>query len=47
METYMSLLLTRRQIRVDKILVHEDFTNSTNDIALLRLGKKIFLVIHF
>ena len=31
---------TRRQIRVNKVLVHENFTESVNDIALLRLGKK-------
>ena len=30
---------TRRQIRVSKILVHKDFNDSVNDIALLRLGK--------
>ena len=30
---------TRRQIRVSKVLVHENFTNYANDIALLRLGK--------
>ena len=36
---YFSLLSTRRQIRVDKVLVHENFNDSANDIALLRLGK--------
>ena len=39
-KTDISLLSTRRQIRVDKVLVHENFTDSGNDIALLRLGKK-------
>ena len=30
---------TRRQIRVSKVLVHENFTDSVvNDIALLKLG---------
>ena len=33
---------TRKQIRVSKVLVHENFTDSLNDIALLRLGKKFF-----
>ena len=37
----ISLLYTRRQIRVNKILVHENFTGATNDIALLRLGLNI------
>ena len=37
---HWSLLYTRRQIRVTKVLVHENFTDSGNDIALLRLGKK-------
>ena len=31
---------TRRQIRVTKVLVHENFADSATDIALLRLGKK-------
>ena len=31
---------TRKQIRVRKIIVHENFTESANDIALLQLGKK-------
>ena len=30
----------RRQIRVTAISVHENFTDSVNDLALLRLGKK-------
>ena len=29
----------RRQIRVSKVIIHENFTESSNDIALLRLGK--------
>ena len=33
-------LYTRRQIRVSKVIVHENFTTSVNDIALLKLGKK-------
>ena len=32
--------LTRRQIRVSKVFIHENFKESSNDIALLRLGKK-------
>ena len=31
----------RRQIRVSKIIVHKHFTDTVNDIALLRLGKNI------
>ena len=31
--------ISRRRIRVSKILVHEDFTDSAIDIALLKLGK--------
>ena len=34
------MLSTRRQIRVDKVLDHENFIDSGTDIALLRLGKK-------
>ena len=30
----------RRHIRVDKIIIHEDFKDSVYDIALLKLGKK-------
>ena len=37
---YISLLSTRRQIRVSKMLIHENFTDSANDIALLKLGKR-------
>ena len=39
----------RRQIRVSKILVHEDYNNSLNDIALLQLGKNdsCVVMIHF
>ena len=33
-------IYTRRQIRVSKVLVHENFTDSANDIALLQLGKE-------
>ena len=44
---YYYAFLIRRQIRVIKVLVHENFTNLANDIALLKLGKiKILLVIH-
>ena len=44
---YYYAFLIRRQIRVIKVLVHENFTNTANDIALLKLGKiKIHLVIH-
>ena len=31
---------TRRQVRVSKVIVHENFTATVNDIALLKLGKK-------
>ena len=37
----------RRQIRVNKVLVHEHFNDSVNDIALLRLGKPKTFVIFF
>ena len=30
---------TRRQIRASKIIIHEDFNDFVNDIALIRLGK--------
>ena len=36
---FVIIFLPRRQIRVDKALVHKNFTDSMNDIALLRLGK--------
>ena len=32
-------LIDRRQIRVGKVIVHENYTKNTNDIALLKLGK--------
>ena len=32
--------LTRKRIKVRKVIVHENFTTSGNDIALLQLGKK-------
>ena len=31
---------TRRQVRVSKVIVHENFTASANDIAILKLGKR-------
>ena len=31
---------TRKRIKVRKVIVHENFTTSGNDIALLQLGKK-------
>ena len=34
-------LCTRRQVRVSKVIVHENFTASVNDIALLKLGKNL------
>ena len=37
---YICIICTRRQIRVNKVIVHENFTDSANDIAILRLGKK-------
>ena len=36
----MISLCARRQIRVSKVIVHENFDASVNDIALLKLGKK-------
>ena len=33
----------RKQIKVSKIVVHENFTGPMNDIALLKLGKIIFV----
>ena len=30
---------------MSKVLIHENFTDSVNDIALIRLGMKAFLVI--
>ena len=33
-------IFTRRQIRVSKIIVHENFTDSITDLAILKLGKK-------
>ena len=38
--TDQDLHCTRRQIRVNKVIVHESFAASVNDIALLKLGKK-------
>ena len=38
-------LYNRTQIRVTKVLVHENFTDYTNDIALLRLGRLDFSTI--
>ena len=44
---YYYALLIRKQIRVIKVLVHENFTRAVNDIALLKLGEiKIHRVIH-
>ena len=44
---YYYALLIRKQIRVIKVLVHENFTRDMNDIALLKLGEiKIHLAIH-
>ena len=42
-QTCISPSSIRRQIRVTKVLVHENFTDSANDIALLHLGRNIFL----
>ena len=33
-------IFTRRQIRVSKIIVHDNFTDSMTDLAILKLGKK-------
>ena len=42
---YYYALSIRKQIRVIKVLVHENFTRAVNDIALLKLGEiKIHLV---
>ena len=37
----VSALYSRRRIKISTIIVHEDYTDSANDIALLRLGKKV------
>ena len=34
------MLITRRTIRVSKVIVHEEFSHTIHDIALLQLGKK-------
>ena len=39
-DTNSILFFTRRQIRVSKHFIHESFKESSNDIALIRLGKK-------
>ena len=39
-------LIIRRQIRVGKVIVHEDYTKNTNDIALLKLGKDDLVTCH-
>ena len=36
---------TRRQIRVSKIVVHEDYLDSQNDLALLKLEERVDLSI--
>ena len=33
------IISNRKHIRVSKVIVHENFSNHTNDIALLKLGK--------
>ena len=35
----LQCLIDRKQIRVAKVIVHENYTKNTNDIALLKLGK--------
>ena len=35
----LQVLINRKQIRIAKVIVHEDYTKNTNDIALLKLGK--------
>ena len=35
----LQVLINRKQIRVGKVIVHENYTKNTNDIALLKLGK--------
>ena len=39
------LCVARRQIRVSEIIVHESFDFSFHDIALLKLGTNVYLVI--
>ena len=39
------LCVARRQIRVSEIIVHESFDFSFHDIALLKLGTDVYLVI--
>ena len=33
-------ILARQHIRVSKVVVHENFSSSVNDIALLKLGEE-------
>ena len=44
--TDKDLHYARRQIRVSKVIVHENFNASVNDIALLKLGKKNLSDLH-
>ena len=39
-QSFQNILITRRTIRVSKVIVHEEFSHTINDIALLQLGKK-------
>ena len=34
------MLITRRTIGVSKVIVHDEFSHTIHDIALLQLGKK-------
>ena len=34
------MLITRRAIGVSKVIVHDEFSHTIHDIALLQLGKK-------
>ena len=38
---YISSSWNRKKIRVSKVIVHKNFTNHANDIALLKLGEEI------
>ena len=39
-ESFQNILITRRTIRVSKVIPHEEYSHTIHDIALLQLGKK-------
>ena len=41
------IFVARRTIRVSKVIVHEEFSHTIHDIALLQLGKKYLLKQNF